>query len=648
MKRLVKRLKHSLQLSAAFVFIAATLCAPVAAAPYGTGLYGNCPYQTSCPAPTPPPEPTPTPPPPGEPEPDTNPDPNIVTADIDNDGNPEQATNGDSNTSNGFEQFNDPDGSSHVAATTDGEHNGTTSYLIDTDNNGTADVYWSPSDQYVAPVTAGEVNGEVVWQYENAKGQIQYYYPNPRTTKPATSTTPNNGKYIAPEDRRISSPTFGGAAYEKIGQIAQSVPKPVAYSFPYLLLILIGLLVARLIWQTKRELARLRLLLTNIEREKGLVLEKQNFLMLASHYLRTPLTAIKGNIELMQSLKQIPDAVAVQLQSAAAGMQTEANILLSKLEGNQNLGQITVSQTASVAWQKSLLSPFVIGPILAVIFLGVFANIIFADFRVTQPKLIDFLVQIALAAILIQWFVSSVRRRHINRQNRLDQQRVLDHQRELDIARSEFIKGATGGLSAQTAAFEQQLAAVAATGVDTTRIRKGLDQLHSVANKFVFAAQLQSKALENDRQTIDGATVVQDIVVRNQPKAMEKNISLHSQAQGGQITQNQALLNIVLDSFVDNAIKYSGQQGSVRVEQQQDGQAARFSVTDAGQGLSEEQLNTLFKPFSRAESAETFNTEGLGFSLYLDRLIMHYLGGDISIKSELGKGTQAELMLPTA
>jgi len=617
------------------------LSAVATAAPYGNGVYGECPYQTSCPVPETPQDPLPEP----ASEPDVSPDPNIVSADIDHDGNNETAVNTDGDLTNGFEEFKDPDGSSGVVAQVDGEHDGTKGYLVDTDGDGVPNVYWSPDDEYVSSIEVVTQGDETIWTFLNAKGELQYYRPSPKP-KPQTPTTPPQSGDTT--ERRLTSGGFGGAPYEKLGLYIKRLPAPVAYSFPYVLLLLVVLLIVRLIWQTKRELARLKVALETIEREKGLVLEKQNFLMLASHYLRTPLTAIKANIELMQSLKQVPDATAAQLQAAANDMQAEANTLLTKLEENQGLGQIAVTHTTSEAWHKALLSPFVIGPFVFVFLLILFVNFIFADFRVTRPGGVDVFVQLALGGILAQWFLSTVRRRHLDRQNRLEQQRVVDAQRELDVARSNFITEASHGLSAKIEQFDQQLTIAANAGTDATRIRKALSQLSSIAEKFVFATQLQALAVQSSKRAFSSSDVVQSVVTTNQPKASAKNVLLQSQAQGGQINQNQELLATVLDSVVDNAIKYSSEQGSVQIDQTTRPGAVSFSVQDQGAGLSSEQLTTLFKPFSRAESVETFNTEGLGFSLYLDRLIMHYLGGDIAIQSEPGRGTKAELYVPTA
>jgi signal transduction histidine kinase len=56
----------------------------------------------------------------------------------------------------------------------------------------------------------------------------------------------------------------------------------------------------------------------------------------------------------------------------------------------------------------------------------------------------------------------------------------------------------------------------------------------------------------------------------------------------------------------------------------------------------------LFKPFSRTDSAETFDTEGLGFSLYLDKVITNYLKGNIAVESDQGTGTRVTVSVPVA
>ena len=63
------------------------------------------------------------------------------------------------------------------------------------------------------------------------------------------------------------------------------------------------------------------------------------------------------------------------------------------------------------------------------------------------------------------------------------------------------------------------------------------------------------------------------------------------------------------------------------------------SVSDHGIGIPEEKMSQLFKPFSRGTSAMEFNYEGLGFSLFLDKIIMDYVGGHIAAESTANQQT---------
>ncbi len=72
----------------------------------------------------------------------------------------------------------------------------------------------------------------------------------------------------------------------------------------------------------------------------------------------------------------------------------------------------------------------------------------------------------------------------------------------------------------------------------------------------------------------------------------------------------------------------------------------QFSVVDTGIGLTPEQLGTLFKSFSQAESSTTRRFGGTGLGLYLTKCFAKILGGDVSIQSEYGKGSTFTLILP--
>jgi signal transduction histidine kinase len=113
------------------------------------------------------------------------------------------------------------------------------------------------------------------------------------------------------------------------------------------------------------------------------------------------------------------------------------------------------------------------------------------------------------------------------------------------------------------------------------------------------------------------------------------------------VVQNESLFAFVISSVLDNAIKFTEPGGHVRIETTPEDKMIQVRVTDNGRGIAPEKIDQLFKPFSRAESAVDFSYEGMGLSLFLNRLILTYTGGDIGIVSSAEGGTEVTIKTPT-
>lgn len=111
-----------------------------------------------------------------------------------------------------------------------------------------------------------------------------------------------------------------------------------------------------------------------------------------------------------------------------------------------------------------------------------------------------------------------------------------------------------------------------------------------------------------------------------------------------QIKLNQILLNLL-----SNACKFT-QNGTIRLEVNQnivDGADwLIFTVSDTGIGISENDLDKLFEPFSQADSSTTRNYGGTGLGLVISRQYCTLMGGDLTVCSEEGKGSDFTIRLP--
>lgn len=114
----------------------------------------------------------------------------------------------------------------------------------------------------------------------------------------------------------------------------------------------------------------------------------------------------------------------------------------------------------------------------------------------------------------------------------------------------------------------------------------------------------------------------------------------------------KSCLEIVLDNLITNAMKHGGGSAPVRIEASiqkerrglSRGRILIIKVEDGGKGIAKKDIEEIFDPFYRGEAGEEI--DGLGLGLALVRNVTNIMMGNVSIKSEPGKGTVATVCIP--
>jgi len=120
--------------------------------------------------------------------------------------------------------------------------------------------------------------------------------------------------------------------------------------------------------------------------------------------------------------------------------------------------------------------------------------------------------------------------------------------------------------------------------------------------------------------------------------AIDKNIPI---IEGDRHRIDQLLVNII-----GNAVKYTPEKGKIHVNVYCEGEFVKICVKDTGIGIPEEDLGRVFERFYRVDKARSRQLGGTGLGLAIAKEIALLHGGDIYIKSKLGKGTQLTVELP--
>lgn len=130
--------------------------------------------------------------------------------------------------------------------------------------------------------------------------------------------------------------------------------------------------------------------------------------------------------------------------------------------------------------------------------------------------------------------------------------------------------------------------------------------------------------------------------------AKSKNIKLTYEFSDKSIKvcSNRDYIKQVFLNLIDNAIKYTPENKEVHVNVSSSEGNICISVKDTGVGIPEEDIERIFERFYRVDKARSRDVGGTGLGLAIIKHIVKSLGGNISVKSELGKGSEFIVIIP--
>lgn len=171
-------------------------------------------------------------------------------------------------------------------------------------------------------------------------------------------------------------------------------------------------------------------------------------------------------------------------------------------------------------------------------------------------------------------------------------------------------------------------------------------------------AQLVGEGADRLRE-VEALIALHDIRIGVLTRSVLDEVSLLIQDRGHRLTivgdadvlpvkAEPQLLRQVLLNLISNAVMYAPPGGTIAIAMGREGQLARWAITDSGIGIPEASRARLFEKFYRAENVTAIETERTGLGLYLVRLTMERLGGQVSYVSEEGKGSTFVVTLPIA
>jgi len=186
-------------------------------------------------------------------------------------------------------------------------------------------------------------------------------------------------------------------------------------------------------------------------------------------------------------------------------------------------------------------------------------------------------------------------------------------------------------------------------------IQRSGKQLLEMINDILDLAKIESGKLEVHPSEFNIGTIVATQCDLAQPLSQQKNIDLEYEVSPGlpPMRLDQGKIVQILNNLLSNAIKFTPDGGRINITVRRDEQAdLRLTVADTGVGISDSEQQLVFEKFRQGTTvlpggnAMTREYSGTGLGLSIVRELCRLLGGDITLQSELGKGSEFTVHLP--
>ncbi|MEG4043814.1 CHASE4 domain-containing protein [Microcoleus sp. Pol17_C1] len=190
---------------------------------------------------------------------------------------------------------------------------------------------------------------------------------------------------------------------------------------------------------------------------------------------------------------------------------------------------------------------------------------------------------------------------------------------------------------------------------DLERIHHSGQLLLSLINDILDLSKIEAGHAELELETFDVSEAVQDVARTVEPLFLRNTNRLNVECPNniGEVYSDQIKFTQILFNLLSNAAKFT-HKGTVTLsvekikndENIRDSELLIIKCTDTGIGITPEQLQKLFQPFTQADASTTRKYGGTGLGLAIAQKYSQMLGGKITVSSEFGKGSTFTLMLP--
>lgn len=175
------------------------------------------------------------------------------------------------------------------------------------------------------------------------------------------------------------------------------------------------------------------------------------------------------------------------------------------------------------------------------------------------------------------------------------------------------------------------------------------DKLVKLTSYLLDITEIEEGLFGYNFEKLDMDNIMNEAVQNCSAESNQKRIKVtYHRTNGGNyvVSGDKARLNVAISNYLDNAIKYTPENGQVDISMEENGKELKVSVSDTGIGVSPESARLLFSKFFRDKWAKSLHTEGSGVGLFIVKNIIEHHGGKVGYLNGDGKGSIFYFTLP--
>ena len=168
----------------------------------------------------------------------------------------------------------------------------------------------------------------------------------------------------------------------------------------------------------------------------------------------------------------------------------------------------------------------------------------------------------------------------------------------------------------------------------------------SIINDMLYLANLQEKEKAPiEIESIDVKEMVDAVIFEFEQKISKNTITVINDLQEVYVENNYDMLKHIISNIIENAIKYNKENGKIFISCNVSKNNVKLIIEDTGIGVDSKNLDKIFNRFYREDESHNRKKSGSGLGLNIVKQISEIINANISVESELDKGTKFTIKL---